>query len=57
MHGDAARGHGIEKDWDGGGGAGSPRPVPTRIRLRLAEDYFARPERTERRALNRLLPA
>jgi Family of unknown function (DUF6152) len=26
MHGDAARGHGVEKDWDGGGGA--PPPVP-----------------------------
>ena len=24
MHGDAARGHGIERDWDGGGGAGLP---------------------------------
>ena len=24
MHGDAARGHGVEKDWDGGGGAGFP---------------------------------
>ena len=24
MHGDAARGHGIERDWDGGGGAGFP---------------------------------
>ena len=22
MHGDSARGHGVEKDWDGGGGAG-----------------------------------
>jgi hypothetical protein len=22
MHGDAARGHGVEKDWDGAGGAG-----------------------------------
>ena len=24
MHGDVARGHGIERDWDGGGGAGFP---------------------------------
>lgn len=24
MHGDAARGHGVERDWDGGGGAGFP---------------------------------
>ena len=24
VHGDAARGHGVEKDWDGGGGAGFP---------------------------------
>jgi hypothetical protein len=24
MHGDIARGHGVEKDWDGGGGAGFP---------------------------------
>ncbi|MBI4885753.1 MAG: hypothetical protein HY824_01550 [Acidobacteria bacterium] len=24
MHGDVARGHGVEKDWDGGGGAGIP---------------------------------
>jgi Family of unknown function (DUF6152) len=23
-HGDPARGHGVEKDWDGGGGAGGP---------------------------------
>lgn len=23
-HGDTARGHGVEKDWDGGGGAGGP---------------------------------
>jgi hypothetical protein len=36
MHGDAARGHGIERDWDGGGGAGFPatgpyaEPVPAR---------------------------
>jgi hypothetical protein len=36
MHGDAARGHGVERDWDGGGGAGFPatgpfaeRPAPT----------------------------
>jgi hypothetical protein len=28
MHGDAARGHGIEKDWDGGGGAGFPAARP-----------------------------
>jgi Family of unknown function (DUF6152) len=28
MHGDAARGHGIEKDWDGGGGAGFPAASP-----------------------------
>jgi len=28
MHGDAARGHGIEKDWDGGGGAGFPATGP-----------------------------
>ena len=26
MHGDSARGHGVEKDWDGGGGAGTPTP-------------------------------
>src|SRR5262245_61428953 len=26
MHGDAARGHGIEKNWDGDGGAGNPAP-------------------------------
>ena len=26
MHGDAARGHGIERDWDGGGGGGEPAP-------------------------------
>ena len=25
-HGDLARGHGVEKDWDGGGGAGTPPP-------------------------------
>jgi Family of unknown function (DUF6152) len=24
LHGDAARGHGVEKDWDGGGGLGYP---------------------------------
>ena len=28
MHGDAARGHGLEKDWDGGGGAGLPATGP-----------------------------
>src|SRR5687767_10628997 len=28
MHGDAARGHGIERDWDGGGGAGFPATGP-----------------------------
>ena len=28
MHGDAARGHGVEKDWDGGGGAGFPTTSP-----------------------------
>ena len=28
MHGDAARGHGVEKDWDGGGGAGLPATGP-----------------------------
>jgi hypothetical protein len=28
MHGDAARGHGIERDWDGGGGAGLPATGP-----------------------------
>ena len=28
MHGDPARGHGIEKDWDGGGGAGFPATGP-----------------------------
>ena len=27
-HGDLARGHGVEKDWDGGGGAGGPAVVP-----------------------------
>ena len=27
MHGDPARGHGAEKDWDGGGGAGTPAPA------------------------------
>ena len=27
MHGDQARGHGVEKDWDGGGGAGTPVPA------------------------------
>lgn len=26
MHGDSARGHGIERDWDGGGGGGEPAP-------------------------------
>jgi hypothetical protein len=26
MHGDKARGHGVEKDWDGGGGPGTPEP-------------------------------
>ena len=25
-HGDLARGHGVERDWDGGGGAGTPAP-------------------------------
>jgi Family of unknown function (DUF6152) len=30
MHGDMARGHGVEKDWDGNGGAGfSTAPVAT----------------------------
>ena len=30
MHGDPTRGHGVEKDWDGGGGAGFPAaPVAT----------------------------
>ena len=30
MHGDVARGHGVEKDWDGNGGAGfSTAPVAT----------------------------
>jgi hypothetical protein len=30
MHGDAARGHGVEKNWDGDGGAGFPAaPVVT----------------------------
>ena len=28
MHGDAARGHGVEKDWDGDGGAGYSSTVP-----------------------------
>ena len=28
MHGDVARGHGVEKDWDGGGGAGFPATSP-----------------------------
>jgi len=28
IHGDAARGHGVEKDWDGGGGAGLPATGP-----------------------------
>jgi len=28
MHGDVARGHGVEKDWDGGGGAGFPATGP-----------------------------
>ena len=28
MHGDMARGHGVEKDWDGGGGAGFPTTGP-----------------------------
>ncbi len=28
MHGDAARGHGIEKDWDGDGGAGFNTQAP-----------------------------
>ena len=28
MHGDLARGHGIEKDWDGDGGAGYSAAVP-----------------------------
>jgi len=26
MHGDSARGHGIERDWDGGGGGGELAP-------------------------------
>ena len=26
MHGDVARGHGIERDWDGRGGGGEPTP-------------------------------
>jgi uncharacterized protein DUF6152 len=26
-HGDLARGHGVEKDWDGDGGAGFPTPA------------------------------
>jgi hypothetical protein len=28
LHGDVARGHGIERDWDGGGGAGFPATGP-----------------------------
>jgi hypothetical protein len=28
MHGDLARGHGVEKDWDGDGGAGYSPTVP-----------------------------
>ncbi len=28
MHGDQARGHGVERDWDGGGGAGFPDAQP-----------------------------
>ena len=28
VHGDQARGHGVERDWDGGGGAGLPDPQP-----------------------------
>ena len=28
LHGDAARGHGIERDWDGAGGAGFPATGP-----------------------------
>jgi len=28
MHGDVARGHGVEKDWDGDGGAGYSATVP-----------------------------
>ena len=28
MHGDAARGHGVEKDWDGDGGAGFSAAAP-----------------------------
>jgi len=28
MHGDPARGHGVEKDWDGDGGAGYSSTVP-----------------------------
>jgi hypothetical protein len=27
MHGDQARGHGVERDWDGGGGGGFPTPA------------------------------
>ena len=27
IHGDPARGNGVEKDWDGGGGAGFPDPA------------------------------
>jgi hypothetical protein len=30
-HGDMARGHGVEKDWDGGGGAGFPTSGPYAI--------------------------
>jgi hypothetical protein len=34
IHGDVARGHGVEKDWDGGGGAGftanSPYVTPAK---------------------------
>jgi len=29
MHGDSARGHGIERDWDGGGGGGGTCARPT----------------------------
>ena len=31
LHGDVARGHGVEKNWDGDGGAGFPEltPAPT----------------------------
>ncbi len=42
MHGDMARGHGVEKDWDGGGGAGFPETGPYAVPPPTAREGFAR---------------